>query len=598
MSQESSSALNPVLELFNNSVPFNIHKRVQRTERMRTKKRKREEVSKNEKRKRARLNDRVDGVALSDEQLTDLLNGLNTPDLLDSAELSKRHKRLAQPIIERRMEGGLYRKENLTDEQMIIFDAVLNGESIYFGGKAGAGKSVLLKTIINELRLNEHIDDSKIKICSPTGIAAYNVKGCTIHNLLGLGCRPYRNGPAMANTILKNKTLKRIWQTMELLVVDEVSMFDGMFFQHIEHAMRIVRGNTQPFGGIQLVLCGDFFQLPPVASKGSFAPARFIFEVEAWYACVQRCFELTRIVRQSDSEFICVLNCIREGNIPKNIVRYLQTLDIGDDVEKELSIDGPHLFAKNDKVRARNATFLSKLEGELGVFESIDACSASEPRRSELLSELDDTCPYISELHVKNGAKVMLRRNLSVARGLVNGAVGTVESFSCSGEHYVDVRFAHAPDELIRIKPHTWRKPDPASGGFTEREQIPITLAYAYSIHKCQGLTFKSDILIDMTDIFCSGQAYVAFSRVQHSSQIHVKNFNPGKIRARKKVLSFNQNMRSWIRPGLDNETLHIIYPAGWNIGDIMVASGQRPARIPLTSILERAAVVLENTNE
>ncbi len=212
----------------------------------------------------------------------------------------------------------------LSEEQKGILTAVVDErKSIFFTGSAGTGKSVLMRSIINKLR-NKYIKEpDRLAVTASTGLAAVNIDGTTLHSFAGIGL-----GKEPATELLKKirrtpKTRQR-WIRAKVLIIDEVSMIDGDLFDKLEHVARVIRNNGSPFGGIQLVVTGDFFQLPPVPEKDR--AAKFSFDAATWNTCIEHTILLTHVFRQKDATFAEMLNQMRLGRLTPASIRAFQSL--------------------------------------------------------------------------------------------------------------------------------------------------------------------------------------------------------------------------------------------------------------------------------
>jgi len=223
----------------------------------------------------------------------------------------------------------------LSEEQKGILTAVVDeGKSIFFTGSAGTGKSVLMKSIINRLR-NQHLKEpDRVAVTASTGLAAVNIDGTTLHSFAGIGL-----GKEPATELLKkirrNPKTRQRWIRTRVLIIDEISMIDADLFDKLEHVARILRNNGSPFGGIQLVVTGDFFQLPPVPEKDR--AAKFSFDAATWNTCIEHTVLLTHVFRQKDATFAAMLNEMRLGRLTPASIKAFQKLsrplDFADNLE-------------------------------------------------------------------------------------------------------------------------------------------------------------------------------------------------------------------------------------------------------------------------
>lgn len=212
----------------------------------------------------------------------------------------------------------------LSEEQKCILSAVVDeGKSIFFTGSAGTGKSVLMKTIITKLRQKYTKEPDRVAVTASTGLAAVNIDGSTLHSFagIGLGREP---AAELLKKIRRNPKTRQRWIRTKILIIDEISMIDGDLFDKLEQVARTLRNNASPFGGIQLVVTGDFFQLPPVPEKDRVA--KFSFDAATWNTCIEHTILLTHVFRQKDATFAAMLNEMRLGRLTPASIRAFQNL--------------------------------------------------------------------------------------------------------------------------------------------------------------------------------------------------------------------------------------------------------------------------------
>lgn len=221
-----------------------------------------------------------------------------------------------------------------TEQQDVLSAVVQNGKSVFFTGSAGTGKSVLMRAIIAKFRNQFRREPDRLAVTASTGLAACVIEGQTIHSWagIGLGREPV---PELVKRIKRNAKTKNKWIRTKALVIDEISMVDGDLFDKLEQIARIIRNNGRPFGGIQLVITGDFFQLPPVPDKDTVA--KFAFDAATWNTCISHTILLTHVFRQKDPTFANMLNEIRLGKLTtstvSNFQRLSRPLEFKDEVE-------------------------------------------------------------------------------------------------------------------------------------------------------------------------------------------------------------------------------------------------------------------------
>ncbi|KAM5291690.1 ATP-dependent DNA helicase PIF1 [Ctenodactylus gundi] len=421
-------------------------------------------------------------------------------------------------------------KPQLSEEQAAVLRVVLKGQSIFFTGSAGTGKSYLLKRILGSL------PPAGTVVTASTGVAACHIGGTTLHSFAGIGSGQAPLAQCVA--LAQRPGVRQGWQNCQRLVIDEISMVEADLFDKLEAVARVVRQQDKPFGGIQLIICGDFLQLPPV-TRGS-QPPRFCFQAKSWRKCVPVTLELTQVWRQVDLTFVSLLQAVRLGRCSEEVTRQLRATaahKVGRD-----GIVATRLCTHQDDVALTNERRLQELPGELHSFEALD----SDP---ELSQTLDAQCPVSRLLQLKLGAQVMLVKNLAVSRGLVNGARGVVVGFEAEGRGLPRVRFLCGVTEVI----HTDRWTVQATGGqLLSRQQLPLQLAWAMSIHKSQGMSLDC-VEISLGRVFASGQAYVALSRARSLQGLRVLDFDPMVVRCDPRVLHFYNTLQR--RQGLDLES-------------------------------------------
>lgn len=403
----------------------------------------------------------------------------------------------------------------MTEEQKRILEAVLSGKNIFFTGSAGTGKSFLLRRIISALP-----PDVTVATAS-TGVAACHIGGITLHQFAGIGL-----GTASLDRCYEMASRRAtLWRKTKHLIIDEISMIDADYFDKVEAVARHIRRNDRPFGGIQLILCGDFFQLPPVSKDNS---AKFCFQSSAWYKCVHFNYELRIVHRQKDSEFISILNNIRIGRVTDEIAETLKAT-----AKQKIEDNGilaTRLCSHINEAEDINEFQLNELKGESKVFIAQD----SDPSMTATINQ-QLTVP--DKLVLKIGAQVMLLKNINVSKGLVNGARGVVLKFD---QNVPVIQFKsgvqhHATLEKWAIKTNL--------GTVVQRKQIPLKLAWAFSIHKSQGLTLDC-VEMCLSRVFNAGQAYVALSRAQSLQSLRVLDFNSQQVWAHTDVLKFYKRFR------------------------------------------------------
>lgn len=408
---------------------------------------------------------------------------------------------------------------SLSEDQLQVINVIKNGDSVFITGSAGTGKSYLLQRIIGML------PPDTTYCTASTGAAACIIGGTTLHSFAGINTDSAPLKQCISMAMREHKAIH--WKRCKVLLIDEISMVDGEFFDKLEAVARAVRKSKKPFGGIQLVLCGDFLQLPPVSKDGK--KKLFCFQAESWRKCVNRTIELNDVYRQKDREFIAILQNIRIGRCPPAITKLLRNTE--NQLIEKGGIRATKLYTHTNEVESTNQTELNALVSEGRRFDATD-------NQPNCMQQLNALCPVPHTLVLKIGAQVMLTKNIDVSRSLVNGARGIVTSFTDQG--FPVVQFTSGLKETIGFEKWTFHT---GGGNALSRKQLPLKLAWAMSIHKSQGMTLDC-VEISLGGVFETGQAYVALSRAKSLKTLRVKGFDPSRVQANKDVLEYYRNIR------------------------------------------------------
>ena len=443
----------------------------------------------------------------------------------------------------------------LSDEQQKLFEYIESTEAnIFVTGRAGTGKSTLLNYLISQTA-------KKVVVCAPTGVAALNVGGTTIHSLFGfpfgvLGTQDIRRH--------MNSRVREVLKAIDVLVIDEVSMVNADMMDAISTALGIAKGRAkQPFGGAQVVMFGDPYQLAPVPGNAAEERAHmaenyqshWFFDAHIWRETSLERFELTEIFRQSDEEFKNILNAIREGNCTQEMLDYLNQcgnrFPPHPDVIRLATIN-----AAVDRVNRH------RIEQIAAPFTEFQAVFSDEDAK-----HFGKNLPADPVLQLKVGAQVMFIKNDEMKRTTagagvrrwVNGTIGTVVGLPKHGGVIVEV-----DGEKLEVEPATWEKVryelksqfDETSGRFkdvleavplAEFQQIPLRLAWAVTIHKSQGQTYD-EVVIDLGGgAFSAGQTYVALSRVRSLEGLYLtRAITMRDIMVDENVMRFMAGSKQW----------------------------------------------------
>ncbi|KAL5632926.1 hypothetical protein ACGC1H_003426 [Rhizoctonia solani] len=320
----------------------------------------------------------------------------------------------------------------LSPEQKHVLDLVLQGKSVFFTGSAGTGKSVLLRHIIKTLRDRR---TPGVVVTASTGIAAANIQGETLHAFAGVGLGNQKRSALIARAH-KTRGVPERWRAAQILIIDEISMVAARWFDDLEAIARSIRNNDKPFGGIQLVICGDFFQLPPVPEHNETETGLytdFAFRAESWKRVVPAMVTLTQVFRQKQPQLIDMLNDMRIGRASEETVRLFRSLSRP--VVYSDGIGPTQIMPLRRQVQASNQIQLDQLPGKLITFTAQDEFfrdSEGHPMRPAYgKTLLDRFIPYTIQLKV--GAQVMCVKNMRDS-GLVNGSVGRIVDFKSPWE--------------------------------------------------------------------------------------------------------------------------------------------------------------------
>lgn len=377
--------------------------------------------------------------------------------------------------------------------QQRALEIMQTGVNVFLTGAPGSGKTHTIRTYIEWLR--DH--DIEPAITASTGVAATHIHGMTLHSWAGLGITDHFSPYEIDRIASKEQVAKRI-QKAKVLIIDEISMLSGTVFDALDAICRQVRGDTHPFGGLQVVLVGDFFQLPPIAKQGSRVP--FSFESNAWKSLNLLTCYLTEQHRQDDGQFLSLLGAIRSGSFAEDEAELLQERAIAKDAIPE---GVSRLYTHNADVDTLNSAQLAGLSGKSKTFVM------ESGGRAPLVESLKRGCLSPEKLILKEGAIVMCTKNSS-SLGYVNGTLGEVIGFD-SSDGYPIIRTLD--DREITIPPAEWVVEEDGKVR-ASISQIPLRLAWAITVHKSQGQSLDAAAM-DLSRAFEYGQGYVALSRVR-----------------------------------------------------------------------------------
>jgi len=408
----------------------------------------------------------------------------------------------------------------LTPQQEKALILIHEKKNLFITGMGGTGKSFLINLAKTD----------NTTVTALTGSAATLIGGCTLHAWSGLPINPTPR-EKMLSKVQQDKVLRGNWLNTERLIIDEVSMMTPEMLNRLNFLGQRIRQNVEFFGGIQVIFTGDFAQLAPPKCN------EYLFECKTWKENIEHIVYLTVIHRQTDQVFQKLLNEVRLGRMSPTSRQLLKSRTIDDSPDIP---DATMLFPHNKNVREINERELNKLlqNHESRVFQAEDEIIRSDTPShisKSLISILNDGIPR--EITLAVGTKVILTQNIEVSQGLCNGSRGTVRSFDSQGDPVVHFTSSNM------ILPISRRSITAQLSKWTaKRQQIPLKLGWAISIHGAQGMTLDN-VVTDLRDCFAAGQAYVTLSRIRTLDGLHLKGISAKSIYCHPKVIRYYQSL-------------------------------------------------------
>lgn len=432
--------------------------------------------------------------------------------------------------------------KDLDKDQASVLGYVQRGNSLFFTGSAGTGKSFLVGRIATSLKKTH--GENRVAITASTGSAAVNIGGTTIHSWAGIGIAN-TNAKELAEHVQSIPKARNRIKNCRSLILDEVSMISDELFDKIEFVCRYVKSRSKEpedveqapwFGGIQVILVGDFLQLPPVTTNEDVQELTYAFNSKAWKAGVKHTFVLRNPHRQADPAFVRLLDDARHGLFTEEMRTQLRKC-------VNRAVEFPvHLYSRRNDAANRNQRELDAIDSPNKTYKADDMYdSFLHKSRVEAIKR---NWPADEIVVLKKGARVLLLRNMDLERGLCNGSQGVILGFkpedpkSSSSRYFPEVLFRNGQTRLIKQETFTVEEYGMI---VAMRMQVPLTLAYALTIHKSQGMTLDA-ASCDIDNTFANGQAYVAMSRTRKLDGLCLKSV-PLRIHADPVAVQFHRSI-------------------------------------------------------
>ncbi len=394
------------------------------------------------------------------------------------------------------------------------------GANVFLTGEPGSGKTHTINEFIKWLRTSG-IEPS---VTAATGIAATHISGMTLHSWSGIGVSEFLTKNDVDRIASKEHIARRLGKA-NVLIIEEISMLSAATFEMVDVICREVRRTDAPFGGLTIILVGDFFQLPPVSRNRD---VKFAYDSRIWNDLHLITCYLTEQHRQVDATFFNVLSAIRSGEVGESHQQELMKRHV-DLVESPSN--APKLFSHNADVDRINAEELKKLSGTIRKFRM------SSKGKDLLVEGLKRGCLSPETLELKEGATVMFTKNSPQGK-FVNGTLGVVSGWDASGQPIVNTKNGLS----IAVEPMEWQLEEQGKVRASV-SQIPLRLAYAMTVHKSQGMSMDAAV-IDLSKAFEYGQGYVALSRIRRLSGLYLTGLNERALQVHPEILEKDKDFR------------------------------------------------------
>ncbi len=407
-------------------------------------------------------------------------------------------------------------------KQTTALNILKSGKNVFITGSAGTGKTYLLRQYI------QYLKERRIHpvVVAPTGIAAAHLKGQTIHSFFALGIRDTVVDNGYVAFLLEKSYLKSRFSKLKVLIIDEVSMVSPEIFASMDKVLRAFKNNPEPFGGVQVVISGDFFQLPPVSRE--FKEKRFAWQTPVWKSLGLKSCYLEEKFRQDDDQLIQILDEIRSGEVSKKSQQLLE-----DAFHTELNSEAKttKLFTHNVDVERINIEELNRLKGKAKTFKYTSKGTKKN------IEKIFKTSLVLEELTLKKGAMVIFIKN-NPEKSYVNGTTGMVIGFEG------DTPIVKTSTGIkIRVLAEEWTVENDKGENVATVSQVPLRLAWAITIHKSQGMTLDT-AQIDLSQTFEVGQGYVALSRIKNIDGLQLLGLNEMALKVDPLILQIDEPIK------------------------------------------------------
>lgn len=391
-------------------------------------------------------------------------------------------------------------------QQSKALNILKSGKNAFLTGSAGTGKTYVLNQYIAYLKKHK----VPVAITASTGIAATHMRGTTIHAWSGIGIKDKITRQEIKKNLMTKKYLVNAIEKTDVLIIDEISMLHRNQLDMVNEVMKVIKQETTPFGGMQVVFAGDFFQLPPVSKTGESNREKFAFMSAAWQEAAPVVCYLTEQFRQTENSLNQILEEIRSGDVSHNSIRLLR-----ETINNKPTIEPTKLFTHNFDVDQMNNEELLKIKGTSKTF------TAEKKGNPKLMEVFVKSLIVPEKLILKKGAKVMFLKNIH-EKGIMNGSLGIVHDFEAE-EGFPVVKLSDG--KMIVARPESWSIVNEKGSNVVEFKQVPLRLAWAITVHKSQGMTLEC-AEIDLSKTFEPGQGYVALSRLRDLEGMRLLGLN------------------------------------------------------------------------